>query len=550
MLPILLLVLVLILTGVIARQGLLSAFLHMVCVITAGAIAFALWEPLGLAGMDSVGGFAAYMMGTTLVLIFLVALVILRLSCDQLVPNNMNFEPRTNWVGATACGFIGAFLSVGILAIGIGMLQFKAGGLNYRGWSRDVSTGTPSPFSSLSMIPAAGTARFYEVLSVGSLAPMINAGPLKEQYPSIETMSWSLIRDGFVGDKGSGRSWIQPKSISINGNQTLYVANFSSSSLNPDFPRFTGAYIVPFSVASSAFDNGSQFTLSNAQVRLVPPDSGSQGTAFPMLFMQQDDDGRVQTYAFDDANNFVSNQPGKQSLDFSLIFPATDIGAPVDGNYYVQIKGTRLELPPIKSSSEGIAALTQYGQSASDRQLPTGEGRPLGPDELTINSNIPIRISYNAQGGLRLDKNNLITGGSGEFPNSGPKQQISKANRITSFYEPPGTLMAQLICGRGVAIDTDKLRQEGYGNQPLLLVDSTGNTYLPYGYMRKGPIDTFISYNPLTPLTKITDLPALPSSGNTELYVLYRLPVDAVIQEVRCGDVPIGSTNLNVVFKK
>ena len=109
MLPILLLVLVLILTGVIARQGLLSAFLHMVCVITAGAIAFALWEPLGLAGMDSVGGFAAYMMGTTLVLIFLVALAILRISCDQLVPNNMNFEPRTNWIGATACGFIGAF---------------------------------------------------------------------------------------------------------------------------------------------------------------------------------------------------------------------------------------------------------------------------------------------------------------------------------------------------------------------------------------------------------------------------------------------------------
>ena len=151
---------------------------------------------------------------------------------------------------------------------------------------------------------------------------------------------------------------------------------------------------------------------------------------------------------------------------------------------------------------------------------------------------------------MLLDKNNLITGGSGEFPNSGPKQQISKANRITSFYEPPGTLMGQLTCGRGFTIDTDKLRQEGYGDQPLLLVDSSGNTYLPYGYMRKGPSDTFISYNPLTPLTKVTDLPALPSSGNTELFVLYRLPVDAIIQEVRCGDVPIGSTNVKVAFKK
>ena len=548
MLPILLLVLVLILTGVIARQGLLSAFLHMVCVITAGAIAFALWEPIGLVGMDSVDGFAAYMMGATLVLIFLVALAILRLGCDQLVPNNMNFEPRTNWVGATLCGFVGAFLSVGILAIGIGMLQFKAGGLNYRGWTRDVSTGTPTPFSGLTMIPAAGTARFYELLSVGSLAPMINPGPLKEQYPEIEKMSWSLVRDGFIGDKGSGRAWIQPKSISTSGGNTLYVSNFSSSSLNPDFPRFSGAYIVPLSIDSSGFDNGSQFTLSNAQARLVPPDAGTAGTAYPMLFMQQDDDGIVQTYAFDDSNNFVSNKPGTQKLEFALIFPATDIGAPIEGDYFVQIKGTRLELPPIKSSKDGIAALAQYGQSAPDRQLPTGEGRPLGPDELAINNKIPIRISYNAQGGLRLDANNLITGGSGEFPNSGPKQQISKANRITSFYEPSGTLMAQLTCGRNATINTDSLRQDGYGDQPLLLVDATGNTYLPYGYMRKGPTDTYINYNPLTPLTKVTDLPALPSSGNTTLFVLYRLPMDAVIKEVRCGDVPIGSTDVKVVY--
>ncbi len=92
MLPILLLALVLIITGVIARQGMLSAFLHMICVIAAGAIAFALWEPVGYALLDSTGSFGAYVMGSSLVLIFLVALVILRLAMDKLVPENMNFE--------------------------------------------------------------------------------------------------------------------------------------------------------------------------------------------------------------------------------------------------------------------------------------------------------------------------------------------------------------------------------------------------------------------------------------------------------------------------
>ncbi|MAJ45826.1 MAG: hypothetical protein CBC35_00730 [Planctomycetes bacterium TMED75] len=553
MLPILMLALILILTGVIARQGLLSAFLHMVCVITAGAIAFALWEPLGLAGMDSVGGFAAYMMGSTLVLIFLVALVVLRLAADQLVPNNMNFEPRTNWVGATLCGFVGAFLSVGMLAIGIGMLQFKAGGLNYRGWTRDVSTGTPGPYSNMAMIPAAGTARFYEMLSVGSFAPMINGGPLKQQYPEIETMSWSLLRDGYVGSSGSGRAWIQPNSISIGGNEALFVSNFSSSSLNPDFPKFNGAYIVPLSVDSSAFDNGSQFTLSNAQARLIAPASSSSAkgvTSFPALFMQPEDDGQMAVFAFDDSNNFVTNQPGKQDLDFVLVFPADEIGPPVQGDYHIQIKGTRLELPTITTSTEGVVALSEFGGEATNKQLPTGDGRPLGPEEIQVNNKIPIRISYNAQGGLRLDKDNFITSGSGEFPNSGPKQQISKANRITNFYEPPDTLMVQLTCGRGMTINTDKLRQEGYGDQPLLLVDQYGNTFEPFGFIRKGQTETYINYNPLTPLTKVSDLPALPSSGNTTLFVLYRLPEDTVVREVRCGDIPIGSTNLKVLFKK
>ena len=144
----------------------------MICVITAGDRL----RPVGTSrpgGGGSVGGFATYMMGTTLVLIFLIALAILRLSCDQLVPNNMNFEPRTNWAGATLCGPVGAFLGVGILAIGVGMLQFKAGGLNYRGWARRHDR-NPQPLLEPFDDPRAGTARFYEFLSVGSLSPMMN----------------------------------------------------------------------------------------------------------------------------------------------------------------------------------------------------------------------------------------------------------------------------------------------------------------------------------------------------------------------------------------
>jgi hypothetical protein len=552
MLPILLLVLVLIITGVIARQGMLSAFLHMICVIAAGAIAFALWEPLGFTLLDSAGSFGGYVMGSTLVLSFLVALVILRLCMDKLVPENMNFESGANWAGSSVFGFVGAFISVGILTLGAGMLQFKSNFFGYTGWARDRATAQPGEISSTPMFTAVYTARFYEMLSVGSLSPMINGGALKQLYPEMDKMSWSMFRDGFVGDSGNGRSWLQPKSIEITDNQFVYLPNFASGSINPDFPRFNGAYIIPLKVNVSSFDNGSQFTLSNAQVRLVAPagtSTGSPEAAFPKLYVQPSNSGAPTPYAFDDGSNFVSNKAGSQALDFTLIFPGDELGPPLAGDYHLQIKGLRLKLPAVQIADDGMQFLASMG-GGQQRQLPTGEGKALSLNDLKINSEIPIRISYNAKGGLRLNDKNLIEGGSGQFNSGGPGNNVSKANRVTNFFEPEGTRMAQLTVGRRKAVDLDSLRQEGYADKPLVLVDGNGNTYLPYGYIRMGREKTSILYNPLSPIETVGGLPSLPSSGNTELFILYRVPVGVTIKEVRCGNIPIGSSSLKVDYEE
>ena len=550
MLPILLLALVLIITGVIARQGMLSAFLHMICVIAAGAIAFALWEPIGYALLDSMGSFGAYVMGCTLVLTFLVALVILRLAMDKLVPENMNFESGANWAGSSIFGFVGAFISVGILTLGAGMLQFKSDFFGYTGWARDRATAQPGEVSSTPMFTAVYTARFYEMLSVGSLSPMMNGGALKQLYPEIDKMSWSMLRDGFVGDSGNGRSWMQPKSIKVTNDQFTYLPNFASGSINPDFPRFNGAYIVPLKVDVSSFDNGSQFTMSNAQARLIAPagtSTGGAATAFPKLYVQPSKAGTPTPYAFDDGSNFVSNKAGTQALDFILIFPGDELGPPTEGDYHLQIKGLRLDLPSVTVEEQGMEMLAAMGGGAT-RQLPTGEGKALTANDLKIDSEIPIRISYNAKKGLRLNDKNFIEGGSGEFNSGGPGNNVSKANRVTNFFEPEGTRIAQLTVGRRKPIDLDALRQEGYADQPLLLVDENGNTYLPYGYIRMGRQKTSILYNPLSPIETVGGLPTLPSSGNTDLFILYRVPIGVTISEVRCGDIPIGSCSTKVDF--
>ena len=45
-----------------ANEGLFSSFLHLICVITAGTIALAVWEPISMAMLKG-GGFDNYIWG-------------------------------------------------------------------------------------------------------------------------------------------------------------------------------------------------------------------------------------------------------------------------------------------------------------------------------------------------------------------------------------------------------------------------------------------------------------------------------------------------------
>ena len=551
MLPILLLLLVLIIAGVIARQGFLSAFLHFICVISAGAVAFALWEPITVGLLDSAGGFTAYLSGTTLVMLFLIVLVCSRMTMDMLVPDNLNFNNAVEWIGATIFGIGGALISVGVLTIGVGMLQFTPGGFGYTGWARDSSNGNPSKISNTPMLPAIVAARFYEFLSVGSFSPMINPGPLKQFNPDIERSSWSLARDSFAGKSGNARVWIQPKSISISPNSGFtYISDFSPAMLNPEFPRFKGAYVVTVEVNISAFDNGSQFSLSGSQARLIAPalsKSGKAATAFPKLFIQPTKTAPKFPFAFDDASNYVTSRPGSQDLQFTLIFPADEIGPPVDGQYFVQIKELRLPLPAVSMSGGGLQATIASEASVTP---PSGAGRPISNRDINVSSTIPVRISYNAQGGLVIDDNNKITGGSGEFNTGGSNARISKSNRITNFFEPEGTRLVQLRAARGAPFDPDALKRSGMGEEAIVLVDATGQQFKPIGFIKKGPTKTFINFAPTRPMNSLEEIPQLPSSGNTELFLLFRAPVGATLREVRVGTTPLASMSLRVEEEK
>lgn len=73
-----------------ATQGLFSSVLHFICVLAAGVLAFATWEPMTDL-VASISSLQPYGRGIGLVLPFAVYLFALRMLSDKLAPDNLNF---------------------------------------------------------------------------------------------------------------------------------------------------------------------------------------------------------------------------------------------------------------------------------------------------------------------------------------------------------------------------------------------------------------------------------------------------------------------------
>jgi uncharacterized membrane protein required for colicin V production len=222
---------VIIITGMIAyiwsARGFFSAFLHMVSVIIAGALAFAMWEPIAhwILSTNPTGGAAGDLAwGASLAIPFCVLLIILRVASDKLVPFNLAFDTAGNVVGGLICGVVSATISAGILVISVGSMRLDTKFMDHQ---RVVF----SPNGSLSRdgglwFPADTiTAKFYSMLSNGAFLPTDPDKTLGRLHPDLADENW-LMR----------MSWEDGKGRNTTGADSFEVFNHYSfsSEKNPD----------------------------------------------------------------------------------------------------------------------------------------------------------------------------------------------------------------------------------------------------------------------------------------------------------------------------
>jgi hypothetical protein len=505
-----------------ANQGLFSALLHLLCVIAAGAIALGTWELVAV-NLTLRGGFEEYAWGVTLMGLFIISLVVLRVAMDRLVPANVDLP---HWANLAFGGILGAgagIITMGIFLISAGMLQSDTELFNFRGWARSRG-GQVTQIDSLWLPMHRWTNNFYDLLSVGSF----RAGrPLKQYHPEIWKHAQSLVRDGYE-NKGRlvGKTAINPAAVQV---KNLFNVN-------------NQRYAVELSFDAKAFDNGTMLTLSKSQIKLIGDVRGTTRKA-PVAYpdaWSQETSAAPGRFLFDDRSHYVTSVPARQSASVVIEFPAAELQNTQPR--FLMIKGTRFTLPQAKPGGADLAA-TLSETSTSGSTTVDASARPIPDTDLTISHLIPVQIGTNRMPGtLERSEENYLTSGRGTSRKG--QERPPRALRIQGIEQPADTCVLQLDVSRGKVCDVEAARTRSGETATPVLVDSNGQTFKPIGYILDRGDEVEIFLNPSVPISALNELPSLPTAGTHTLRLVFRVTKGVTIAGFKVGDQTLGTSTL------
>jgi len=527
-------------------QGALSAVLHCLCVIVAGALTFAVWEPIVVNGLLNGGTFDNYAWGLTFGLVFAVLLLILRVASDKLVPFDVPLQRYVSMAIGAVAGVASGVLTVGILLIACGFIQGPIDLLEFTGYARDPKNqGQPAPLAKLWVDAPKLTETFYATVSRGGLSPA-GRNSLASSQPELAKMALSLHKDTFK--KGDARTTIAPDSVT--GLELVFDPTGGTNG--------AGVYAVKFTVDTKAFDQG-QFILSSAQARLA--DASSQPKVmFPRKFNQPMEDGSTRTYSFEDTGNYATTPPAQQSGTFVLLFDAPSSG-PASGNapkgeMNFFLKGLRYTFKTIPIENGGLARLTGSDTGLTAPAIDVvkeGGGFVFNAQEFVavVNTLRPVSLSTNDVKSLQFkttDGGNFISGGISSFP-KGAATAISRSLVVKGFLCQPGTTIVMVDVSRGkggmdIWGDRNPKVKDTVDSAPLELVDKRGKGFRPVGYVWERQSDVEICFEPTKPFATVASLPPQPSSGENTLRLVFIVPLGSEIVGLRVGKISVATCDL------
>ncbi|MBX3363337.1 MAG: CvpA family protein [Phycisphaeraceae bacterium] len=580
-------------------RGFFSALLHLACVIVAGAIAFAVWEPIAYAILKPapksgtfwwLGGSA---FAIALVVGFAVPLAILRVAIDKAIPGNAQADKIPDMVGGGICGFLAGGITAGITVISLGSLWVSQ---DFLGHQRLVWNGADSSLRSSSRLLLLHvddwTAKFYGRLSTTTFEPKPEMA-LGRMYPALADVPSSIRR---TRDRGRGKNYLRPDDTNLekiysvgldeNGNvidgssvalllrsrgeQTETNRNIRVTDRKGNDLLQPGAYVMGYIMnftAGARERSVSQVALTPAQVRLVCEDADGVATeVFPIALLSRVDPGRstdpsvvagivaYERYSLtDDQGLGTVAGDGTPRLGIEFLVPA---GHKPTALYVKNLRfDVRSRKPDVRFVSgferqRAIDNRTLFGESAVAIDESKAVTVTLGENPRTrgVNATASIQprttIQAGTEGSLQVNSQRRVVAGIAQYnvPDMN-RYQIDRQLRIDSFEPTPGTNLVQIFItsGDGIddpAVDFSKPPLRGLFDRPMYLVDTQGNLYPCIGYVYKGAQYGGIRFTRNDPLSGLADLPQLPGPTvrNLSIVLLFEVTRGARVRGFVLGD--------------
>ena len=508
------------------NQGALSALLHMLCALVAGAIGFAVWEPVAYTLLDA-GGLPKFIpqfaWGLGLAVPFILAFVILRVLCDTLIKSNLTLPKGAELGIGGACGAVSGIISTGICVIAFGHMQVPGDIMGFYGIKRDRG-GQLKTRNSLLVPVHTITAGLYNTLSTGAFA---TAKPLAEWSPEL-ARNTTLFHDTVDGGKGA---------VSMPSNTVKFTGDLHRVQAGP-----TGeSLVVGLEFTSKAMDHGNRLTITNSQVRLVSDQGEVQ---HPEGWFSQWGSAEGQGYFMYDADtNVASSEPGTSNAAFHFAFPVKAGFAP----RFVQVKGVRIDLRAREEVPISSTLAAYYAKS-------TGALAAAGPFEIRdISRSVDVTKRFNdiragknaLPPGFTVNSDNEIVSGNGILQLGGKRPP--RKLRIQGLAEISGARMVAINVSRGEPGCLFDARPAG--PDAVRLLTDPAATYSPVGYIFKDRRGLQINLDPAGRFPTVADLPALPSSGSQELTLLFYVTEGATVTGLKVGEQTIGTCLVPVTAK-
>lgn len=552
-------------------RGIFNAMIHSLCVLFAGAVAFAVWEPLAmiLLGLSKAAFVEGAAWGIALIVPFIIMMLVLRVITDKVITGNIQNIKALDYAGGAVFGVVSSVLTAGVMVIGIGYMRLPSTFLGYQPvWYAEDRAGAGSLVENDKLwIPVDSiTAMVYKNLSTGSMS---SGEPLKKWYPDLTLTGFAArINPG----EGAARNAITKDAFEVVSSYTVgqptdamslsagehKFMNTQGKAISPQNAGHVAGYVVEFGPeAKEKGGKGGQVVISNGQVRLLTEQTdGTTHTIFPIATISESSkEGQFGRWMFDSEDLFITSSGGKSRvpMGFEFFIPADQTPLAL------YVKNIRVPVGDIKDPTE-FATISARDKLVRSGQLLTGERVERDfdlSDAVIVAGNAGDTRFSNSVGqvmpsqlvkqrGIKINDENLITEGIAKFR----MEEIGRKNapqvkslRVERFWFGDGQAMIQVPVGSGIEGGfLSEAARKANPDEPFMLIDTNGNEYEAVGYLSEDPSTELfeIRYTPGSTLSGQNEsgLPRISQSKEGQnLSLLFLISSKVEIQYFTIGDV-------------